>query len=98
MGSTALATDSDSSDQEYDSDNSEKCSKVNIKSEPNQGNLLRGIDNKTIRNRALLDITSGPEVRQISKIRTVWKPDVFLPGHRSFNTFKKKSKNIFKFF
>ena len=31
--------------------------------------------------RALPDITSGPEVRQIFKVRTVWKPDldVFLP-------------------
>ena len=42
--------------------------------------------------RALTDITSGPEVRQIFKIRTVRKPDVFLLGRRTFNTFK----NIFK--
>jgi hypothetical protein len=47
MVSTALATDS--SDQEYHSDNSEKDSKVNIISETNQGNLLRDIDNKTVR-------------------------------------------------
>ena len=35
---------------------------------------------------ALPDITSGPEVRQIFKIQTVRKPDVFLPGRRTFNT------------
>ena len=29
--------------------------------------------------RALLDITSRPEVQKINKIRTVQKPDVFLP-------------------
>ena len=33
--------------------------------------------------RALPDITSGPEVRQIVKIRTVRKPDVFLTGRRT---------------
>ena len=43
--------------------------------------------------RALPDITYGPEVWQIFKIGTVWKPDVFLPGGRTFNTFK----NIFFF-
>ena len=36
--------------------------------------------------RALPDITSGPEVRQIFKIRTVSNSDVFLPGRRTFNT------------
>jgi hypothetical protein len=51
--------------------------------------------------RALPDITSGPEVRQIFKIRTVRKPDVFLPGHRTFNSFRnrrKDPKKILKFF
>jgi hypothetical protein len=43
--------------------------------------------------RALPDITSGPEVGQIFKIRTVQKPDVFLPGHRTFNTYKNRKKN-----
>ena len=40
-------------------------------------------------NRAQPDIMSGPEVRQIFKIRTVRKPDVFLPGHRTFKNRKK---------
>ena len=35
--------------------------------------------------RALPGITSGPEVRQIFKILTLRKPDVFLPGRRIFN-------------
>ena len=39
--------------------------------------------------RALPGIMSGPEVRQIFKIRTVRKPDVFLPRHLSFITLKK---------
>ena len=43
--------------------------------------------------RALPDITSGPEVCQIFKIRTVRKPDVFLTGRRTFNTFKNRRKN-----
>jgi hypothetical protein len=47
--------------------------------------------------RALPDITSGPEVRQIFKIRTVRKPDVFLPVNLTFNTFKD-TKKIQKFF
>ena len=34
--------------------------------------------------RALPDITSGPEVRQIFKIRTVQTQDVFLPGRQTF--------------
>ena len=55
-----------------------------------------------INSRALPDITSGPEVRQIFKIRTVWKPDVFLPGRRTFNTLKSIRKNpkkkFFNFF
>ena len=46
MVSTALAKDS--SDQESDSDITEKGFKVDIKSEPNQGNLSRGIDNKIV--------------------------------------------------
>ena len=46
-----------------------------------QGNLLKGID---ICSRALPEIMSGPEVRQIFKIRTVQKLDVFHPGRRTF--------------
>ena len=49
---------------------------------------------------------SGPEVRQISKVRTQQKPDVLLPGHRTFITWKngekihkkKQKKKISKFF
>ena len=48
--------------------------------------------------RALPDITSSPEVRQIFKIRTVRKPDVFLPGRRTFKTFKNRKKNPKTFF
>ena len=48
--------------------------------------------------RALPDITSGPEVRQNYKIRTVRKPDVFLPGHRTFNTSKKVIQDVFCIF
>ena len=43
--------------------------------------------------RALPDITSSLEVRQIFKIRTVWKPDIFFPGRWSFNSFKKRNEN-----
>ena len=46
-------------------------------------------------NRALPDITYGPEVRQIFKIRIVWKADVFLPGRRTFNTFKNRKKIVY---
>ena len=46
--------------------------------------------------RALPDITSGTEVRQIFKIRTVQKPDVFLPGCRTFNTFKNGKRYFFQ--
>ena len=49
--------------------------------------------------RALPDITSGPEVRQIFKVRAVRKPDVFLPGRRTFNRtiiIEKKSKKFEK--
>ena len=42
--------------------------------------------------KALPDITFGPEVLQIFKIRTVRKPDVFLPGRRNFNSFKNRNK------
>ena len=47
--------------------------------------------------RALPDITSGPEVRQIFKIRTVWKPepDVFLPCAGLLKI--EKNPNIFSF-
>ena len=41
---------------------------------------------------------SGPEVRQILKIRTVRKPAVFLPGRQAINTFKNKKKKNFNFF
>ena len=44
--------------------------------------------------RALPDITSGPEVRQIFKIQTVRKPDIFLTRRRTFENRKKiKIKN-----
>ena len=42
----------------------------------------------TLPNRSVPDMTSGPEVRKIFKIRTVRKQDVFLPGCRTFKTFK----------
>ena len=45
--------------------------------------------------RALPDITSGPEVQQIYKIRTVRKQEVFLTGRRTFNAVKER-KNIQK--
>ena len=38
--------------------------------------------------RALPNITSGSEVWQIFKIRTVQTPDVFLHGRQTFDTFK----------
>ena len=40
-------------------------------------------------------ITSGPEVCQNFKIRTVRKSYGFLPGHRTFNTFRNKISNFF---
>ena len=46
------------------------------------------------------DITSSPKVRRIFKIRTVRKPDVFLPDVRLFTLLKiekKIQKKIFKF-
>ena len=39
---------------------------------------------------ALPDIMSGPEIRQIFKIRTVQKQDVF-----QLNTFKAEEKNVY---
>ena len=48
--------------------------------------------------RALPDITSGPDVRQIFKIRTVRKPDIFLPGRLTFNTSKNRKKKNQIFF
>ena len=58
--------------------------------------------------RALLGISSGPEVRQIFNIQTVLKPDFFLPGRQTFNRrimvekehkkFQKFQKKNFKFF
>ena len=47
---------------------------------------------------ALLDITSGPEVQQNFKIRTVWKPGVFLTGCRTFKNWKKNPKRLLQFF
>ena len=44
--------------------------------------------------RALADITSGPEVQNFFKIRTVWTPEVFLPRHWTFNTFENRKKKI----
>ena len=43
------------------------------------------------------DITSGPEVRQIVKIRTAGKPDIFLPGRRTFENRKRIKFQIFFF-
>ena len=45
--------------------------------------------------RALPDITSGPDIRQIYKDWTVRKPDFFLPGHRTFRN-RKNPKNLRK--
>jgi len=50
-----------------------------------------------LQTKAQPDITSGPEVRQIFQIRTVRKPDVFLPGRRTFSN-RKNSKNSKKNF
>ena len=42
--------------------------------------------------RALLDIKSSPKSGKFSKsIRTVWKRDISLPRHKTFNTFKFSS-------
>ena len=60
-----------------------------------QGNLLKGID---ICSRALPGIMFGPEVRQIFKIRTVRKQDVFLPGRQTFRNRKKITNFFFNFF
>ena len=65
--------------------------------------LCRGVGTKWLGMgqlaRSLPNITSGPEVRQIFKFRTVPKPDIFLPGRRTFNTFKnrKKKSKLFLF-
>ena len=42
--------------------------------------------------RALPDIMSCPKVHQIFKIPTDWKPDIFVPGRWTFNTFKNRNK------
>ena len=47
--------------------------------------------------RALPDIMSGPEVRQIFKVRAVQKPDVFLSGPRTINRTKAMEKKSKKF-
>ena len=52
----------------------------------------RLMNQKYPRYRALPNITSGPEVQQFFKIQTVWKPDIFLSGHQTFNTFKNRKK------
>ena len=54
------------------------------------------------RSRALLDITSVPELRRIVKIQTVWTPDVFFSLRQTFKSFKnerkkKKQSNYFQF-
>ena len=49
--------------------------------------------------RTLPDITSGPDVRKIFKIRTVQKPDVVLSGRQTFNTIKNREIcHFFSFF
>ena len=63
--------------------------------------ILRPNDYWHPQSRALPDITSGPEVRQIFKIRTVRKPDVFLPEAglaRHLKIEKKKNQNQKLFF
>ena len=47
-------------------------------------------------NRAPPDIISSLEVRKIFKIQTVWKPDIFLLEHRTFNTFENTGCLIVK--
>ena len=47
--------------------------------------------------RALSDITFGPEVRQIFKIRTVRKPNDFLPGRWTVRNRKKSKENFQNF-
>ena len=42
--------------------------------------------------RALPDITSGLEVRQIFIVRTVLNQDIFLPRRWTFNTFENRKK------
>ena len=46
--------------------------------------------------RALPDITSGPEVRQIFKIRTVWNPDISFPDAGLLTLLKIDKKKIQK--
>ena len=46
--------------------------------------------------RALPDITSGPEVRQILEVQAVRKPDVFLTGPDTLISKKKSQKKIQK--
>ena len=46
-----------------------------------------------LQSRALPDITSGPEVRQIFKVRTVQKPDLFPAGHRTLKFIAKNQKS-----
>ena len=48
--------------------------------------------------RVLPDLTSGPEVRQIFKIRTYWKLDIFLPGLLTLVKIKSKSNFFFSIF
>ena len=51
-----------------------------------------------IHNTALPFIRSSLEVRQISKIRTVQKPDVLDPGRRIFINRKKNLEKKYYFF
>ena len=48
--------------------------------------------------RALPEIMSGPEVLQISKIWTVWKPDIFLPIRQTFKNMKNQKSFFFQNF
>ena len=48
--------------------------------------------NKGLRGRVLPDITFGPEVQQIFKVRTVWKPDVFFPDAGLLTILKRPKK------
>ena len=74
----------------------QSCSPRNIEIPVGEQLPDRQIPNVTQQTRAQPDITSGPEVRQIVKIRTVRKPDIFLPGRRTFEN-RKKIKIIFFF-
>ena len=54
--------------------------------------LIDKVSERMSYDRALSEIMSGPEIWEIFKIWTVRKPDVFLPGRRTFNTLKTEKK------